>query len=241
MAGVKRGWVKPLAVAVLLFGAGMHARPQSAPSGSLTGKLTDLHSTPLAGATVILRNQATSAEVRTTTARNGDYFFTALEAGEYSIEADSEQLGRGLLRGILVSAGHEARVQTAMQFDLAPSAPVRTVFLKNPELNATPAATLAAAMPIETPRQPRLTAERVPSELHEVPPTQAPLLSATLKPVPLQPILFKTLPTNVLPLAVPSTMPATGGSLEIGLFHAAARGPNLATSDSIALGLQAAM
>jgi Carboxypeptidase regulatory-like domain len=149
MAGVKRGWVKPLAVAVLLFGAGMHARAQSAPRGSLTGKLTDLHSAPLAGATVVLRNQATGIEVRTTTTRNGDYRFTALEAGTYMIEADSGRLGRGRLSGILVSAGHEARVQAAMQFELAPSAPVRAVFLKNPELKAMPAATLTAARPIQ--------------------------------------------------------------------------------------------
>src|ERR1017187_8374873 len=176
MAGVKRGWMKPLAVAVLLFGAGMPMHAQSAPSGSLTGKLTDLHSAPLAGATVVLRNQATGTEMRTTITRNGDYRFTALDAGTYTIEADSGRVGHGRLSGILVSAGHDARVQTAMQFDLAPSTPVRAVFLKNPELNATGATALAAALPIETPRQLLLNRQQVAGEVHELP-TEAPLLS----------------------------------------------------------------
>ena len=173
MAGVKRGWMKPLAVAVLLFGAGMPMHAQSARSGSLTGKLTDLHSAPLAGATVVLRNQATGAEMRTTTTRNGDYRFTALDAGTYTIEADSGRVGHGRRSGILVSAGHDARVQTAMQFDLAPSMPVRAIFLKNPELNATGATALAAALPIETPRQLPLTGPLVAGEVHELP-TEAP-------------------------------------------------------------------
>ena len=240
MAGVKRGWVKPLAVAVLLFGAGMPMHAQSARSGSLTGKLTDLHSAPLAGATVVLRNQATGAEMRTTTTRNGEYRFTALDAGTYTIEADSGRVGHGRLSGILVSAGHDARVQTAMQFDLAPSTPVRAVFLKNPELNATGATALAAALPIETPRQLPLTGPLVAGEVHELP-TEAPLLNATLEPAPLLPVLFSTLPTTELPRAVAAAIPATGGSPRIVLSGAAAGNPNLTTSESVACGLQAAM
>jgi hypothetical protein len=240
MAGVKPGWVKPLAVAVLLFGAGMHARAQSAPSGSLTGKLTDLHSAPLARASVVLRNQATGAEMRTTTTRNGEYRFTALDAGTYTIEADSGRVGHGRLSGILVSAGHDARVQTAMQFDLAPSTPVRAVFLKNPELNATGATALAAALPIEKPRQLPLTGQLVAGEVHELP-TEAPLLSDTLKPAPWLPVLFSALPTSALPRAVAAAIPATGGSPRIVLSGAAASNPNLTTSESVARGLQAAM
>ena len=225
MAGVRRGWVKPLAIAVLLFGAVMYARAQSTPSGSLTGKLTDLHSAPLAGATVVLRNQDTGAEARTTTTRNGDYRFTALEAGTYTIEADSVRLGRGQLNGILVSAGHEARVQTAMQFELAPSAPVRTVFLKNPELNAMPSATLTAARPIETPRYLSQTGQPVTGETNEFPPTQIPLLTATLRPDPRLPLALTALPTTALPMAGSAFSPGSGGSFEIGLLHAAVGGP----------------
>lgn len=84
--------------------------------GSLSGKLTDLHSTPLDGATVVLRNTETGAEARTVTQKNGSYRFTGLAAGEYTLVAESKRLGQGSLEGILVSAGTEARVQTAMRF-----------------------------------------------------------------------------------------------------------------------------
>jgi hypothetical protein len=96
---------------------------QSASSGSLAGKLTDLHSKPLGGVTVLLRNQATGAEAaRTTTTKSGAYRFSGLAPGEYTLEAESAHLGRGQVDGIVVDASHEARVQTAMEFTpLAPS------------------------------------------------------------------------------------------------------------------------
>src|ERR1700677_1612547 len=42
-------------------------------TGSIAGRLTDLQSKPLAFATVVVRNEATGAEARTTTAKNGSY------------------------------------------------------------------------------------------------------------------------------------------------------------------------
>ena len=38
--------------------------------GSLSGKVTDLHSKPLESVTVVLRNQATGAEARTITTKS---------------------------------------------------------------------------------------------------------------------------------------------------------------------------
>ncbi|MGA3335336.1 MAG: carboxypeptidase-like regulatory domain-containing protein [Terracidiphilus sp.] len=93
----------------------------SVPSGSLAGRLTDLHSAPLVGVSVALRNQTTGAEVRTTTAKNGAFRFASLGAGEYTLEAEAAQLGRGQLEGILITGGNEARVQAAMRFE--PAAP----------------------------------------------------------------------------------------------------------------------
>jgi hypothetical protein len=91
---------------------------QSKPGGSLSGKLTDSFSAPLAGITVTLRNEATGAETRATTSRNGSYRLSGLESGEYSLEADSPQLGRGRVDGIIVAAGHEAHVQVAVELSL---------------------------------------------------------------------------------------------------------------------------
>lgn len=99
------------------------ASGQEAP-GSLAGRLTDLRSAPLAGVTLVLRNNATGAQMRTITAKNGVYRFTGLNAGEYSLEAENAQLGRGRVDDIEILAGREARVQAAMAFEPAPSAVV---------------------------------------------------------------------------------------------------------------------
>jgi hypothetical protein len=132
MAGVERNWTKTLTVAVLLMCAGAAGFAQSAQvpaaeaelTGSLIGKVTDLHSKPLEGVAVVLRNQTTGAEARTITTKNGVYRFGGLEPGEYSLIAESAQLGRGQVEWIVVAAGHEARVQAAMELKPLPPGPV---------------------------------------------------------------------------------------------------------------------
>jgi len=88
-------------------------------SASLSGKLTDLDSSPLGGVWVVLRNVATGAEARTTTAANGAYRFNSIDAGEYTLEAESPSLGCGHLEGLFVAPGHEARMQAAIKLEPA--------------------------------------------------------------------------------------------------------------------------
>jgi hypothetical protein len=129
MAGAGWSGVKLLAVAALLWGAtvALAQSPESglagSQAGSLAGRLTDLHSKPVKGATVTVRNEATGAEARTTTQKNGTYRFSGLEPGEYTLRAESPQLGRGQVEGIVVLAGHEARVQTALNLQSGATAP----------------------------------------------------------------------------------------------------------------------
>ncbi len=132
MREAERKPTRVLILAVLMAGtaAGILAQAGSSAvattdpqlSGALSGRLTDLRSAPLAGVTVILCNQSTGAEMRTTTGKKGAYRFAAVEPGAYSLRAESEQLGRGQLEDIEVAAGHEARVQAAMKFEPAPAA-----------------------------------------------------------------------------------------------------------------------
>jgi hypothetical protein len=106
---------------VLLAAAGAAGFAQSPVTGSLSGKLTDLHSKPLDGATLILRSAATGREARTTSAKNGAYRFVGLEPGEYSLEAANSGSGHGQLLGIFISAGHEARMQAAVELESSQS------------------------------------------------------------------------------------------------------------------------
>ncbi len=94
-----------------------------AATGSVAGRLTDLHSKPLGGVTVVLRNTLTGTESRTTTAKNGAYRLAGLTPGEYTLEADSPQLGQGRVEGIAISSGFEAHVLAAVELEPA-AAPV---------------------------------------------------------------------------------------------------------------------
>ena len=127
MAGARRVGTRPLTAVLLLYAATV-GLSQSAESGSLTGRLTDLHSTPVDGAAIVIRNQATGAEARTLTQKNGAFRFTALGPGEYTLEAGSHQLGRGRVESIVVDAGRETRVQTALEFAFPPPQPIRVVY-----------------------------------------------------------------------------------------------------------------
>jgi hypothetical protein len=210
MAGFRRNWTKTMAVAVLLASAGAAGFTQSpktqfieeAPTGSLSGKLTDLHSRPLEGVAVILRNQATGAEARSTTAKNGSYRFTDLQPGEYTLEAESPQMGRGRVEDIVVDAGHEARVQTAMEFEPLPA---------TPELAAAPGAEQprveepsSRQQPSATPAHPELAAAPVKAAL-SVEPLPSPAQTWTNKARPDQQVSAPPKP----PVSVPApTTPA---------------------------------
>ncbi len=121
MAGSRSRRTKLLTGALLCLslGACIACGAQATAGGALAGKLTDLYAKPVDGAVVVMRNQSTGAVARTTTAKNGSYRFTGLAAGEYALEAESPQGGRARLDGILIAAGHEARMLTAMNFESA--------------------------------------------------------------------------------------------------------------------------
>jgi hypothetical protein len=85
------------------------------PSGSLSGRLTDAHSSPLQNITVTLRNVTTGAAVTSTTLRGGKYSFQDLAQGEYTLAA-SGPMGTGEVGGIIISPGHESRVQAVIDF-----------------------------------------------------------------------------------------------------------------------------
>ncbi len=111
--GVKR------ILSVALLAAASACTPVCAQSslGSITGRLTDSHSHPLAYATVTAHNQSTGVESRTTASRNGSYEFKDLAPGAYSLRAVSPTLGQGEIEGILVSPHHTAHVQVALNME----------------------------------------------------------------------------------------------------------------------------
>jgi hypothetical protein len=233
MAGLGRNWTKTLAVAVLLIGTGTlgyaqsdkeSKNTQSALSGSLDGKLTDLHSKPLEGVTVALRNQATGAETALTiTMKNGAYRFSGLAPGEYTLEAESPQLGRGHVEGIVVNAGHEARVQTAMAFEPLPSPVLTTVHGEEPpKVEARPRINQPALEPETLPVSDAALATepllRLPLSGRrmstEIPQTTTPELNVTLATEPMQTLALsgRNLQDSTQPATVASTSALTAAN-----------------------------
>jgi hypothetical protein len=162
---------------VLLALAGMLLAAQSAPGtpaglASLSGKLTNLNSMPMGGVTLVLRNPATGFESRTTTEKNGAYRFVGLAAGQYTLEALSDRLGRGQLQEIWVGAGQQAHVQAAMDFEPLPSQPVLAATKPVPQAAPVASAPLVAAQVAPPPTPPS----------REMPQAITPVVTAALAP-----------------------------------------------------------
>jgi hypothetical protein len=189
MGPKRRSPILPIVVAALCAGAAAWLHGQPEPAGSLTGRLTDLHSAPLGGVSVDLHNLATGTIVHTTTAKNGTYHFSALDAGEYTLEAESPQLGSGRLEGIVVSSRHEARVQAALQFAPPPASLRAGSSLSMARL---PAASMARLPEEHPPSAPSLSLLPLPPS-----PGAAPSTQQTAEPLPRQPISSASPPTSV--------------------------------------------
>lgn len=221
MAGARRSRTWPLAAAalVMLVGAGTALPAQSAESGtngangSIAGKLTDLYSMPVEGAVVVARNEATGAEARTTSQKNGIYIFTGLDAGTYTVEAESEQLGRGRLEGIYVAANHETRVQTAMRFELSPPQPIQAAIHNISPVTPT-VNTPLAAQPLQ---QAAVSGRRVAAVM---PATTAPEANVTLEAKPLQQAALseRHLPERVQQTPVAAVKPEAASRLSGSLY-----------------------
>ena len=153
--------------------------------------MTDLNSAPLAHLSIVLRNRASGAEVRATTARNGGFRFPSLAAGEYSLEADEPRLGHARLEGIVVTGGIESRIQAAIRFEPSP----------RPLLAATAPDRIAAP-----PASPPVLSARSVSPAPQTSSAPEPLLIAAVPALP---------PTSLQPKVVSSNRLGEPASLEI--------------------------
>jgi len=124
------------------------------PGGALAGNLTDIHSRPLDGVTLTLRNALTGTETRTVTGKGGAYRFSDLPPGEYALEAVSPQLGKGAVGGIYVSAGHESKVLAAIALtrDAEASTPASTAAIPLPSKPLVPNLARLRSGSAESPR-----------------------------------------------------------------------------------------
>lgn len=89
---------------VLMVSVSAHAQVAS---GSLSGTIVDPSGAVLAGATVTLRNEATSTAQHTTSSPDGAFRFTLLPVGRYELEINQSGFSRLRMSGIQVDANIE--------------------------------------------------------------------------------------------------------------------------------------
>ncbi len=122
MAEAQPQWkLIPLLAAIFLGAALLSAQKDA---GTLSGRLTDDYSHPLARTRIIVRNVETGATASTITDENGNYKFKGLAPGEYTLDADSTELGHGEVEGLIVNGGHQSRVLIALTMTLPPPKPI---------------------------------------------------------------------------------------------------------------------
>ncbi|HEY1806371.1 MAG TPA: carboxypeptidase-like regulatory domain-containing protein, partial [Terracidiphilus sp.] len=263
MTATRRNWILDLALGALCLAVpaifaqsnaqstspSQFVEIHSAQSGSLAGRLTNLRSAPLAGVSIVLRNQSTGAEARAITAKNGAFRFFSLDAGEYTLDADAAQLGHGRLEGILITGGVESRVQAALEFEPAASvlleaaAPALLTAPQNALANSAsnssaapaPARTIASSATVDAPAQPPIFSRPRLS-------TSAPQLTASISDEPLShfPLRASPAPDAIKPTAplAASALPLTSAPPHMFVFPS--RPPLQTQSAPIELALSAA-
>lgn len=160
--------MKLLAWAALLLIAGavlcrVQAQ-QAAGLGSLAGKLTDAHSSPLENVAITLRDQATGFERTTTTSRGGRYTFANLAEGEYTLTATGSD-GKGQVGGIVISGRHETRVQTVIELQPVIASGLEPVRRQQSHMEQISATILRNSVSSRVPDAPMLTTQTLVAEI----------------------------------------------------------------------------
>src|SRR5215469_11208680 len=116
---MKSNWVRSVALAFvgtfLAILAGVSAVHAQLPTADIIGTVTDSSGGALPGARVTVTNVGTG-EVRTTeTASNGDYSFSLLQLGSYSVVVDAKGFKKLTAPNVTLASGDRARVDAKME------------------------------------------------------------------------------------------------------------------------------
>src|ERR1700720_3535720 len=110
------------ACAVVLFLCVLPLRAQ-VDAGAILGTITDSSGAPVRGATVTLTNEGTSATLSTTTGNDGEYKFTPVSIGQYTVTANFQGFATTTQKHITVNVGAEV----VANFALKPGAVTETI------------------------------------------------------------------------------------------------------------------
>src|SRR5437762_5785970 len=102
-------------VVFLVFACAAIAFGQSSTLSGVTGVVNDPSGATVSGASVKLSNKATGEEKSTTTNDSGEFVFTQLVPGQYSITVEAASFKKALAPNIDVQVGNPARVTIGLE------------------------------------------------------------------------------------------------------------------------------
>jgi hypothetical protein len=110
---IRRAALALAGVVILMLSAGpLYAQVDT---GSILGTVTDASGAPITGASVTLTNEGTNAALTTTTGSNGDYKFTPLRIGSYSIKASYQGFTTTTQKNITVNVGADVVIDVSLK------------------------------------------------------------------------------------------------------------------------------
>ncbi|HKP73237.1 MAG TPA: TonB-dependent receptor, partial [Pyrinomonadaceae bacterium] len=93
----------------------MLAGGQVSSTGSLAGSVTDQAGAVVAGASVVVKNNATGAETTVTTADNGTFNVPSLTAGTYTVNITAQGFKQSNVRDVKIDVGSPSSINVAME------------------------------------------------------------------------------------------------------------------------------
>src|SRR6476661_1198113 len=88
-------------------------------TAQLSGKVTDPSGAVVVGAKVTLMNPSTGVSRQTTTNKDGDYLFTLVPIGTYSVAVEESKFRKYEQNGITLDINQNAKVDVAMRIGSA--------------------------------------------------------------------------------------------------------------------------
>src|SRR5262245_35571982 len=112
---MKRELFGLVSMMILLAAIGSFAFGQGGSTASLSGSVVDPTGAVIVGATVNVKNSATSAEFNAVTASNGTFSVPALDAGIYTVTISAPGFKQVVIPGVKLDAGTPATVRVGME------------------------------------------------------------------------------------------------------------------------------
>jgi len=111
----RKGCAAPVLLLILALLVTVRPAPAQQNTADVVGTVTDATGAVLAGATITITNTGTNVSQTTQTGSTGDYAFTLLQVGTYTVRVESKGFKGFTAANVTLSSGDRARVDAKME------------------------------------------------------------------------------------------------------------------------------